>query len=382
MKLRRILFWIHLSAGVLAGIVVLIMSLTGVLLAYKQQISRWASRDYRVTHSEHLPLAELVAKIRTTQGAMPSAVTLRQDANAPAEFSFGRDRIVFVNPATAEVVGELRKLPAFFAKVEDIHRWLGTSNENRPVGEAITGACNLVFLVLLVTGPFIWWPKDWGWGNLKKIVWFRGSLKGRALYWNWHNVLGIWCVAPLILIVLTGTVMSYTWANNLLYRLTGNQPPQHNTGQANRAGSPNRERTHSDAPEFNLEKLVAQAQQQVTQWQSLTVRFPSGRGPLMLFADEGNGGRPDLRSQFIFDPKTSEVRWETFSSYNSGRRLRTWARFSHTGEAAGWFGETIAATASMGAVVLVFTGLTLSIKRLLAWKARRVKDTELSSVSS
>jgi len=382
MKLRRILFWIHLSAGVLAGIVVLIMSFTGVLLAYKQQISRWASRDFRVNQSEHLPLAELIAKVRTTTGAMPSAVTLRRDANAPAEFSFGRDRIVFVNPATAEVIGELRKLPAFFAKVEDIHRWLGASNENRPVGKAITGACNLVFLVLLMTGPFIWWPKDWGWSNLKKIVWFGRNLKDRALYWNWHNVFGIWCVAPLILIVLTGAVMSYTWANNLLYRLTGNEPPQQNIGQANRAGSPNRERTHSDSPESNLERLVAQAQQQVPQWQNLIVRFPSGRGSLMLFADEGNGGRPDLRSQFTLDPQTSEARWETFSSYNSGRRLRTWARFSHTGEAAGWFGETIAASASIGAVVLVFTGLTLSIKRLLAWKARRVKDVALTSVGS
>ena len=383
MKLRRILFWIHLSAGVFAGIVVLIMSLTGVLLAYRQQISRWVSRDYRVSNSEHLPLGKMIAEVRNVQGAMPSAVTLRQDADAPAEFSFGRDRIVFVNPATAKVIGESHKLPAFFAKVEDIHRWLGTSNENRPVGEAVTGACNLIFLVLLITGPFIWWPKDWGWSSLKKIVLFRSDLRGRALYWNWHNVLGIWCVMPLILIVLTGTVMSYAWANNLLYRLTGNEPPQQNTGQTNRAGNPNRERAHSDAPEFEgLEKLIVHAQQQVPKWRSLTVRFPSGRGPLMLFVDEGNGGRPDLRSQFTLDPKTGEVRWETFSSYNSGRRLRTWARFSHTGEAAGWFGETVAASASMGAVVLVFTGLTLSIKRWLAWKARRVKDTELSSVSS
>ena len=383
MKFRRILFWIHLSAGVLAGIVVLIMSVTGILLAYKQQISRWANRNYRVSISERLPLGELVIRVRRAQGAMPAGVTLRHEQGSPAEFSFGRDRIVFVNPATGEVLGESHKLPVFFAKVEDIHRWLGTSNENRPVGEAITGACNLIFLVLLITGPFIWWPKDWSWSSLKKIVLFRGDLRGRALYWNWHNVLGIWCLIPLILIVLTGTVMSYTWANNLLYRLTGNQPPKQNAVQANRAGNPNRERAHADAPEFEgLEKLVAQTELQVPQWRSLVVRFPSGRGPLTLFADEGNGGRPDLRSQFTFDAKSGEVRWETFSSYNSGRRLRAWARFSHTGEAAGWFGETIAASASMGAVVLVFTGLTLSLKRLLAWKVRRVKESELSSVSS
>ena len=30
---------------------------------------------------------------------------------------------------------------------------------------------------------------------------------------------------PLFLIVITGVIMSYAWANNLLYRMTGNPPP-------------------------------------------------------------------------------------------------------------------------------------------------------------
>jgi uncharacterized iron-regulated membrane protein len=279
---------------------------------------------------------------------------------------------MFVNPATGEVLGELHKLPAFFAEVEDIHRWLGVSGEKREVGEAVTGACTLAFLVLVITGPFIWWPKEWSWASLKKIILFRYDLRGRALYWNWHNVLGIWCVVPLFLIVLTGVIMSYSWATGLLYRLTGNPPPIQNARQApNRAGSSGRDQNHSDGPEFEgLEKLLAQAKQEVPQWRSLTIRLSSGRGPLTLFADEGNGGRPDLRSQFSLDPETGEVHREMFSSHNSGRRLRTWARFTHTGEAAGWLGETIAASASVGAFVLVLTGLTLSVKRLLAWKAR------------
>ena len=38
MTLRKVLFWCHLAAGVTAGVVILIMSVTGVLLAYEQQI--------------------------------------------------------------------------------------------------------------------------------------------------------------------------------------------------------------------------------------------------------------------------------------------------------------------------------------------------------
>ena len=42
LPLRRFVFWMHLVAGVSAGLVVLMMSVTGVILAYEKQIIRWA----------------------------------------------------------------------------------------------------------------------------------------------------------------------------------------------------------------------------------------------------------------------------------------------------------------------------------------------------
>jgi len=369
MKLRRILFWIHLSAGVIAGIVIFIMSVTGVILAYEKQIMRWGNREFRVenTGQQRLSVTDILANFKNT----PTAVTLRSDS-AAVEVSLGRDRIVFVNPYTGDPLGESRDLPAFFSKVENVHRWLGVNDANRPTGRAVTGACNFAFFILVMTGPFIWWPKDWGWTNLKKIVVFRRGLGGRALYWNWHNVLGVWCVVPLLIIVLSGVVMSYPWANNLLYWMTGNEPPAPPQAASAQQRARGEAKPQNNAAEQSspspLEKVISAAKQ-VPGWQSITIRIPSGRGPLSATADQGNG-RPDLRTQFIFDPKTGDVRQENFSSYNSGRRLRTWARFSHTGEAGGLVGITIAAIAATGAPFLVFTGITLSIKRLLAWRAR------------
>jgi uncharacterized iron-regulated membrane protein len=95
-------------------------------------------------------------------------------------------------------------------------------------------------------------------------------------------------------------------------------------------------------------------------------------GPFTFSIDRGNGGRPDLRSQLTLDPVRGEiVRWEPFSSYNHGRQLRAWARFTHTGEAGGWLGQTLAAAASTGASLLVFTGLSIGVRRLLAWRVRQ-----------
>jgi uncharacterized iron-regulated membrane protein len=378
---RRILFWIHLIAGSVAGLVILLMSVTGFLLAYERQINDRAVRDFHSTPAvagqARLPMDSLLS---TVQAGQPTAITVRSDPSAPVQFSYGRDRILLINAYSGAVLGEASpKLHAFFGKVEDLHRFLGTSAEKRPVGRAITGACNLMFLLLVCSGPIIWWPKAWTWTNLSKIVAFRGGLSGRARDWNWHNVIGIWCFTPLLLVVLTGVVMSYPWANNLLYRMTGNEPPPPpNQNAGPRPGGEGRrhkregKEDQEGEPKLALEAAFARAQRQVPRWQTVNLRLPnSPAAPLVFSIDTGNGGRPDKRAQLTLDARSGEVvKWEPFSSYNLGRRLRTWGRFTHTGEAAGIFGQTIAATASAGAAVLVWTGLALALRRLNAWRKR------------
>jgi uncharacterized iron-regulated membrane protein len=391
---RRFLFWIHLTAGSVAGLVILIMSVTGMLLAYKRQIINWADRSFQSQPepgAQRLPVEELLAKLQSAQG-MPSGITVRSESDAPVAFDFGRERIVFVNPYTGLVLGGgSPKLRAFFSEVEDLHRWVGVSAEQRASGRAITGACNLSFLILVITGPCLWWPKEWTWKNLKKITLMRAGPWGRARDWNWHNALGLWCGVPLFLIVVTGVIMSYAWASNLLYRMTGNTPPP----QGPVAGQTRSERNSrqgkaqaSEASRFEgMERLFARAGQQVPGWKTVSVRLPgTPKNSLTFTIDRENGGRPDLRSQLTLDAASGELlRWEPFSSYNRGRQLRSWARFTHTGEAFGLLGQTIAALASAGASLLVFTGLSLALRRLAGWRNQsgaKHEAREPSTVSS
>ena len=389
---RRFLFWIHLTAGSVAGLVIFVMSVTGVLLAYKRQIINWADRTFQsqpAAGGQRLPVDELLAKLQATQGQMPSAITVRSDPAAPAAFDFGRERTLFVNPYTGQVLGkESPRLRTFFSKVEDLHRWLGASTERGTSGRAITGACNLSFLILVITGPVLWWPKEWDWRNLKKVTLVRGGPWIRARDWNWHNVLGFWCAVPLFVIVVTGVIMSYAWANNLLYRMTGNVPPPQ--GPVAVQSRPEREsrRSRSQAAEAiafdGLEKLFAHAAQQVPGWSTISLRLPNpAQNSLTFTIDRGNGGRPDLRSQLKLDAASGEVvRWEPFASYNRGRQLRSWARFTHTGEALGPLGQTIAALASAGASLLVFTGLSLAVRRFAAWKWRKNAAQDVVAVET
>ena len=139
--------------------------------------------------------------------------------------NFGRERTVFVNPYTGAVLGEGAKtLRGFFHMVTDWHRWLGTEGDSRDIGRAITGACNTAFVVMVVTGFYLWWPRRWTRQALQAVMVPNLKLRGKPRDWNWHNTAGFWSASILICITLTGLVMSYQWANDLLYTLTGSPP--------------------------------------------------------------------------------------------------------------------------------------------------------------
>ena len=110
-RLRRILFWFHLPIGLTGGVVILIMCVTGILLSYEKQITSWANtRNYNAAppsaEAKRIPLQTLLQNARDAKKAAPSAITLRSDATAPAEVSFGREGSLFLNSYSGQVLGE------------------------------------------------------------------------------------------------------------------------------------------------------------------------------------------------------------------------------------------------------------------------------------
>jgi uncharacterized iron-regulated membrane protein len=405
MSFRKALFWLHLVAGVVAGVIILVMSVTGVLLAYERQIVAASDARFRSeppsSGAAHLPVEALLAKVREQEtNAVPSGVTLRADPAAAATVSFGQNRTVFANPYTGVVLGHAGQGPRpFFRFITDWHRWLGREGEGRAVGKAITGACNLAFLFLVLSGLYLWFPRQWTKGAFKAVTVFNGKLSGKARDWNWHNVIGFWSALPLVLVVASGVVISYPWAGNLVYRLTGTEPlaargapaaqtapggPRREggeagpgrsgparTGESPRATGSRPSAGPAEIQTEGLDKAWAVAANKVSGWNYVSLRFPQRPGdPLTFLIDRGNGARPDLRGTLTLDARTGEeVRWQDYASQNAGQKARGWIRWIHTGEAGGWIGQTLAMLASAGGAVLVWTGLALSWRRFFKRKA-------------
>ena len=114
---------------------------------------------------------------------------------------------------------------AFFRVMVEWHRYVAASGASRPLGRAVTGASNLAFLFIVVSGLFLWWPRSWKWTAVRSITWFKGGLRGKARDFNWHNTIGFWSAIPLAIIVAGGVVISYPWATGLVYRAYGEAPP-------------------------------------------------------------------------------------------------------------------------------------------------------------
>jgi uncharacterized iron-regulated membrane protein len=117
-----------------------------------------------------------------------------------------------------------------------------------------------------------------------------------------------------------------------------------------------------------MDRLWARAAGQVDGWHALTLRVPQSPGPVMFSIQTRAGAG---RSLLSLDPATADVvKWEPYESFSLGRRLRAQSRAIHTGEILGAFGQAVAGLASLGAGVVVCTGLALSWRRWLASRRR------------
>lgn len=399
-KLRPVLFWLHLVAGVVAGVIIAVMSFTGVALAFEKEIIAWAERDLRrVTppaDAKRLSLDDLLAKVREQQPeARPSGITVSADPREAVLFSLGRTNAIYANPytGTAQPQGAAG-LRGFMHVMIDWHRFLGAHGESRPTGKAITGACNVAFLVLALTGLFLWWPRNWTKNAVRAVALMSFTLRGKARDFNWHNAIGLWCAPVLIVLTVTAMPISYRWASDLIFKMTGTEAPPPGTVPGMSGPPLEVSKPPPGTKPLGYDALLAAVQKEVPAWKQITFRMggggPRGGGaaastnaPPAAPRGEGRsspsaitvsikerGGWPLFyAAQLTLDPFTGAVlRQEKFSDQNLGRQVRSWARFLHTGEALGVIGQTLAGLASLGALLLVWTGFALTWRRFFGRK--------------
>ena len=373
------------------------MCFTGTALAFEKQLIAWSEGDARQIKAppeatERLSLDDLAQRVRQAHpDARPASIMVSADPQATVMFSLGRDQNVFVNPYTGEILQPASTLvrDAMHVLVE-WHRFLALTGDQRPVGKVINGVSNLAFFALAVTGLYLWLPRTWSWRGLRAIAIFNWRLAGKARDFNWHNAIGLWSAPILIVLTLTAVPISFRWGNALVYQLVGEAPPAPG-GAAGGTTTPVKLAKPSEgAAPLNRERQFAAIQQAFPNWQQITLRLAApGRGgpppaasatpatstppreerssavqPLTFAVKLPDAWPRTATTTAIMNPYTGEIiRREAFSDQTTGRQVRTWTRFLHTGEALGWVGQFIAGLACLGGCFLVYTGFALAWRR-------------------
>ena len=372
MSLRRAIFWIHLAVGVTAAGAVLLMAVTGVLLTYEAQLDRWALRGYRADPARDaapLALDELAARVAAEAPAgRLASVAVSRDAREPAVFALGDGATLHVDRFTGESVGDGdTRTRRFLRGVMYFHRWLALEGEYRIVGRTIMAVANLGFLLLLVSGVYLWWPSRGGRAAWRQALWFRRGLGGRARDFNWHNVIGFWSAVPLAVIAFSGATISYQWAADLVHLAAGDARPFQQSPRPAATASRDGQTAAPDpqTPPVALETLAAKAAAGTPGWRTITVELPeSSHDPVLVAVDRGNGRQPSMSEDLLFDRATGEiVERAGYPTFSRGFKIRRWLRFAHTGEVYGVIGQSIAGAVSASTALMVWTGVAMSWRR-------------------
>ena len=381
MSLRRAIFWVHLAVGVAASVVILMLAVTGVILTYEAQLDRWSLRGYRADPPgpgvAPLGVDELIARVvaREHSTGLVASVTLQRDPREPAVVELDDGTTVHVDRFEGESLGDGdTRTRRFLRSVLYWHRWFALEGEQRIIGRTVVATTNLGFLFLLVSGIYLWWPSAGSRAAWRNALWFRGGLGGRARDFNWHNVIGFWSAVPLAVIVFSGATISYQWAADLVHRLAGDTPPFQASPRPWASAARDDPPVAPDrAPALvELQALAAKAGAETPDWRTLTIDLPASvHEPVVVAVDRGTGRQPSRSEDLLFDRATGElVARAGYPTFSRGFKIRRWLRFAHTGEVYGVIGQSIAGIASLGAAVMVWTGLAMSWRRFFGSAGR------------
>ena len=388
--IRAVVFRLHLTVAVAAGLVILMMAATGVILASEELVTGLAERRHRVTvpqegEGERIAPEALVAAAEAWgAGAEPpfaaTSIEYRAGPDAAVRVHAGRERRVFVDPYTGGVLGGgLVRLEGFFESVNAWHRWVSFPDSAIRRGRAVTAVANLAFLFLLLTGPILWLPRRVTRRSVAEGLFFRRGVKGVVRALNWHYVIGIWSVVPLLMIAVTGMVMSYPAVGDRVYPVVGGALSFGSLAAGEVAGgqaateAADQTADPALAPRAGLAAALAATESGIPGWRAIVLTLPRPRDTeVRVEVRAGRSGQPQKAGVMTVDRRTgAALSWESFADATPSRRAQQFLRYAHTGEYWGLAGQVVAGLLAVGTVLMVWTGLSVALLMFRFWRQKR-----------
>ncbi|MGN6438471.1 MAG: PepSY-associated TM helix domain-containing protein [Agriterribacter sp.] len=227
---RRVVGWSHLWLGIGSGAIVLFLGITGCILAFENEI-RSVTQPYQYVQPQQaafLPPSKLKPEAdKHLDGKEIKGLEYVGKDKAAVAYYYDEEenyKQIFLNPYTAEVLKVKDMNKDFFRVVLDGHFYLWLPPQ---IGQPIVATATLIFVILMITGLVLWWPKNKA--ARKQRFSIKWNAKWRRVNYDMHNVLGFYMTWVAIFIAVTGLVWGFEWFAKSLYFVTsaGKTLPPH-----------------------------------------------------------------------------------------------------------------------------------------------------------
>jgi len=366
--------------GLSSGLIVFILGITGCILAFVDELkpivyqSHYAVQPVdTVAQQQSLSTLFHAAEQHWGKDKPVSAVEIENDALRTWHFrAYSEDdnsgmwywdekkyyESFFINPYTAAKVYSEDAEFEFFRVILYLHWSLLFKTA---IGQPIVGVATLFFVVLILTGLYLWWPKN---KKARRVrFWFRwkNDIGTKRKNYDLHNILGFYSFVLALLLGLTGLIWAFSWfdesVQNLLNKIGGDKPKvevQQSSLLSKDSTVPFYDRVYHDVQQ----------------------EYPKAAGYYFYFPQEGR----EVLNVYIRTEKryTSIIRQyntstETlvniidFASKDNGQKMRDLNYDIHLGSILGIPGKIVVFLASFVAASLPVTGFFI-------WRNRRKKN--------
>ncbi len=211
----------HLWLGLSSGLVVFIIAITGCIYAFQDEIQN-ATQPYRFVEQQDKAFLRPSQIQQIAGNALPGkhvhAIMYQGQARAAKAIFYAEPEagdyyyFVYINQYTGEVLKVSDEYKTFFRFILDGHFYLWLPHE---VGHVIVASATLIFLVMVISGIILWWPRNKA-GRRQRFS-IKFNAKWRRKNYDLHNVLGFYVASLALVFAITGSVWGFEWFGKMYY---------------------------------------------------------------------------------------------------------------------------------------------------------------------
>jgi len=357
----------HAWAGIFAGSILIVVSLTGALLVFESELDVWFYPelfDFK-TSEERMPLPEAFQKVKDDHPEIDFYSIYRfTDLKDAYILNFEKDHEYYqaiADPYTGRVTGTRIYSKTIMGFIKELHRTLLIPT----IGKYIVGIASLFMVILMITGLRLWIPKHW------KLLKSRLTIKKGASFkrqnYDLHNSLGFYFSPFITVISMTGVAITFSNLVILALFIANFQSPQ-SIGEI--LGKQSVYQPNKESKPLEEILLLASADMPHAEIRGFSVPRDSAGGFTVNFVAEGEAVTGD-HSFATFDQYTGERLLNTEKDFaNTGKIPLNWLTSVHYGTFGGMPTRIIALLASLVTPILFVTGFIIWWGR---WKKRKRK---------